>query len=1083
MATHKIGKLKFNLSKQGLAYKWGEGDVRRFNFGKKAPSTENEYDNYEEYPEDGYEDVGFDGADDQSYADYDEDYEAQPGDYDDGYGDDGYTGDEYDSGYAEEDYADGDYGQHYDESDYDDPAYDDQPYDEEGYDDGVYDESYDDGYAGGDYDEAYDEGDYDDQPYEDDGYDQSYDGEYDDPYSETDANEAYQDDYYGEGENSLLRYVDENNWVIYVLLILLPPLGIYLLWRSNRFEKIMRYGLSAASGVWMVIALILIFTGIFGGNGDVTRDKNLPLPSVAPSATVTATTVPTVAPSTSATVAPSATPIGGTTGGSNTTTGDATGSTEYVYSPASGLYYHSSNTCANIGAGVSTSRIPVEIAQSSRNQSACPLCYSGSGNGGTGSGQATTYYATRNGTYYHLDKTCSGMKTPSNYTKEAAEKAGKVACPVCVTKIQKTLDTNAVKIITSSTVDKSNITVYATKDGKHYHMTSDCSGMKGASKGSLKAALLAGKTACNTCCKAAGTTVYCTAGGTYYHLKSTCSGMKNALNVTLAEALVLGKARCTDCIKTSLTGGTSSGGNASSSDTVYVYGTKNGQYYHTDSDCTGMKDAQKYTLKSMILANREACPKCASSANTLVYAKKGGTYYHSYATCSGMEHATSGTMAEALAYGFKRCPKCWSGSTGSSTTTSAGVNTGSATKVYATQNGTYYHTVSDCSGMKKASQITLATAVSNGKTACPTCASAAKRMVYSTDGGTYYHTVSDCSDMKNAEKRTLQAALLLNQKACPECIGKASTGSNSGSGSASSGSSGTFKSGTSGIKVYATLDGKCYHTVKDCSGMKNASHITLETALNYGKDACTICVPSAARTVYATKSGKYYHASKSCAGSGAKSGTLGEAVAYGYDPCPYCVSKTSTSGTAVTTTYKSGTSGVKVYATINGKYFHREADCSGMKDASLVTLETAMNYGKTGCPECFASANKTVYAKGSSKYYHYDKSCAGSGALAGTLAKARALGMSPCTKCTTSGSSSGSSSSSGSIASTGKQYSATASTSVYIDLDGGNYYYHKSKNCSTTGTKNATKVTLQYVKDLGYKSCPYCEPPTSISNA
>jgi len=1046
MATHKLGKLKFNLSKQGLAYKWGDGEVHRLNFGKKQPSTENEYDNYEEYAEDEvYSDVGFDDEqayDEQAYAgEYDEAYEDEADGYGAGYAGDyaddpGYD-DGYDDGYADE--------EAYDEAGYDE-EYDEAAYDEEGYDDD-YADDYEDGYEG---------------EYED--YDDGYDGEYDDRYSDEDAGEAYDDEYYGEGENGFFQYVDENAWVMYLLLFLLPPLGIYLLWRSNRFENLIRYILTAASAIWFVIALILLFSGLFGGRGDEPVNV-VNLPSASPTVIATPVPTPTAVPVTEPEVSPSPTPLGGS---ANTGNSGTSGSSDYVYSPSSGLYYHSSNTCANIGAGVSTSRISVEIAQSSRNQSACPLCYTGSSN-------TTMYYATRGGTYYHADKNCSSMKNATTYTKQAAEKAGKKACPVCVTKIQKSLETEDVKIITSSTKDKSNITVYATKGGTYFHMTSDCSGMKGATKGSLKNALLAGKKACPTCCKVAATQVYCTEGGTYYHLKDNCSGMKNALNVTLAEALVLGKQRCKDCIKKSLTAGT---GSASSSNTVYVYGTKNGQYYHTVEDCSGMANAQKYTLKSMIVANRQACPKCASSAGTKVYAKQGGTYYHSYATCSGMSNATQGTMAQALAYGFKRCPKCWStgSSSSGSSTTSSGINTGSKTKVYATEGGTYYHTDKDCSGMKNASSITLATAAKYNKKPCPTCASAAKRTVYSTDSGKYYHTDSDCSGMKNAEKRTLQAALLLDQKACPECVGT-SSGASSSSGSSSSGN--TYKSGTSGVKVYATKEGTYYHTVSDCSGMKNASKITLETALNYGKKACTTCASNAARTVYATKSGKYYHASKSCAGSGAKSGTVGEAVAYGYDPCPYCVSKTSSSN-ASSDSYKSGTSGVKVYATINGKYFHRESDCSGMEGASLVTLETAMNYGKTGCPKCFSSANKTVYAKANSKYYHYTKSCAGSGALAGTLAKARALGMSPCSKCTSSSSSSGSSSS-GSISSTGKKYSAAANSSVYIDLSGSNYYYHKAKKCSTTGVSGATKVTLQYVKDLGYKACPYCEPPTSIS--
>ena len=56
----------------------------------------------------------------------------------------------------------------------------------------------------------------------------------------------------------LMRYVDENDWVTYVLLVLLPPLGIYLLWRRRRFELPIRWGVSAASAIWFVILLILL---------------------------------------------------------------------------------------------------------------------------------------------------------------------------------------------------------------------------------------------------------------------------------------------------------------------------------------------------------------------------------------------------------------------------------------------------------------------------------------------------------------------------------------------------------------------------------------------------------------------------------------------------------------------------------------------------------------------------------------------------------------------------------------------------------------------------------------------------------
>lgn len=1131
MATHSIGKLKFNLSKQGLAYRWGDGEIHRLFAGKSQADEINEEENYagygDGYAEDGYADPGYDDEYDDNAQDFDDDPGFDDGGYDDGYDDQGYE----DDGYA------------------DDPGYDDGYADGEGYDD---DPGYDDGYAD---DAGYDDG-YDDEVYDegDDGYDEG--GEYDDRYMDEDADGGYSeggygDDYYA-SESPLMRYVDENDWVTYLLLFLFPPLGIYLLWRRNRFDKPIRYAISAISAIWFIVALILLFHNLFGGASDTTTDATITL---APSATASAlnldgsagdldVTVDNLGSDADTdadsddtgddsgdsgssiivepTVEPSPTPL---TGGSEAS-GGAASSSAYVYSPATGLYYHSKSDCTNIDQGVSVSRVPKDVAENNRKQSACPVCI-----GAAADGDTTTYYATRGGTYYHVDRTCQGMTGATTYTKEAAERAGKTPCPVCILKTAQSLQSGAVKFITSSTTDRSNINVYYTKNGKYYHMTSSCSGMTGASRGSLKNALLAGKEACPTCCKAAGSSVYCTKGGEKYHLDKSCSGMTNAMEVTLAEAMVMGKKRCDVCIKAGALPTASQLAKQADemSDETYVYGTPKGQYYHTDEHCSGMANAQRYTLKSMLLQKRAACPICASASNTVVYAKEGGTYYHSYATCSGMTNATSGTMAQAIAHGYKRCPRCWSDtgsngtlSTGVASTTSAAANaTAANTYVYATQAGSYYHLTSGCSGMKNASRITLKQAINAGKKACPTCAGAANRKVYSTEGGKNYHSAPVCkeSGMKNGQARTLASALMMNQTACKYCIGKRSSGSSSKSSEKVSSktaqsikaaaaklkNSHTYKSGKSGIKVYARADGKYYHRRKNCSGMTHASRITLEQAMNYGKRACPTCCAKARRTVYATRGGKYYHYSKVHAGSGAKSGTLASALGYGYDPCPYCVSKTKSISRVAS--YKSGTSGIKVYTTAGGKYYHSRRTCSDMKNPSRVTLETAMNYGKKPCPKCMATASKKVYSSPADSYYHYYKLHAGSSAQAGTLAKARAMGKKLCPTCSkakTVGISTNdlkkaakAVSAAQKLSSTGistknaisyskalasqMKYSAPAGTKVYVDLKGKRYYYyHKSSSCSKAGMKKGTKITLEYAKEWGYKACPYCQPPTSV---
>ncbi len=1120
MATHALGNLKFNLSDKGLAWRMGDGKVHRLFGGKQAPADDEYVESIDPDGEEGYQDA-YDAQD----SDYSDDYE-----YED-HADDGYDADGYDDdGYGEDD-------------GYDDPGYDDGDYDDDRYDD-------DDGYVNDGYDDGYDS----DEGYDDEGYD--------DRYSDVDADD-YQEDAYDDEQGGLMRYVDENDWVTYLLLFLFPPLGIYLLWRRNRLEKPVRWGLTAASAIWFVVALILLLRGLFGGTGDAQTQPNITIPPVqvevtaAPVAddvtsidlggdTQTDDTVDTVDTSDTADTGDTATDFGGLTGAdtdveptatplASSANGSNANTASYVWSPASGLYYHSTNTCPSIEDGVQVWQVTKEIAENSRHQSPCPDCIGG--------GTTTTYYARPDGKYYHSDQTCSNMKNAQIYTLEAAQNEGKEACPVCVLKTQTSLDpaTNAgVQFVSSGTTDKSGIEVYATKGGEHFHVKSDCSGMQGASKGSLKDALLAGKTACPKCCPTAGNKVYCRSDSKSYHVDPNCQGMKNAKQITLAEAMVLGKEKCDVCIGSASASisenasGAESGKTVSltsaTGDKVKVYATQNGTYYHTNSVCSGMKDAQLYTLKAMLQAGKKACPTCASAANTKVYAAKGGKYYHSYATCSDMTNATSGTLAEALAAGLKRCTKCWdksgnavkastqtaSAKTGSSATatsasasssasgsqtattakqqkatTAASKATASNTYVYATKDGHYYHLSSSCGGMTGASRVTLKKAINAGKTACPICASTANRTVYSTSKGDHYHAASVCvpSGMKNGTKRKLSEALMLGQTACPHCLSSkkaAQTAQKTAEAvqeavqtAVRTGTN--YKSGKSGVRVYASLTGKYYHTKSNCPNLSGtANRVSLETALNYGKAACPECASTATRTVYATRGGKYYHASKACAGTGARKGTLASALAYGLDPCPNCVTHTAT----VTSSglYQSGTSGIKVYATAGSKYYHANSTCSGLTGASRVSLETALNYGKKACPVCLAAANHKVYAVPGGDYYHAYKAHAGSGAIAGTLATARAIGLKACPTCAKAlaGQLNPDNGGEPDAPVSTEYYPGLPDSSVYIDIGSANSYYHLGAKCSQAKFSGGTKVTLKYAIDWDYKACPYCNPPTSV---
>ena len=183
--------------------------------------------------------------------------------------------------------------------------------------------------------------------------------------------------------------------------------------------------------------------------------------------------------------------------------------------------------------------------------------------------------------------------------------------------------------------------------------------------------------------------------------------------------------------------------------------------------------------------------------------------------------------------------------------------------------------------------------------------------------------------------------------------------------------------------------------------------------------------------------------------------------------------------------FRSGTSGIKVYATASGAYYHSRKTCSGMTSPSRITLETALNYGKKACPTCMSVASKKVYSSLSDSYYHLYRVHAGSGASAGTLARAKAMGKKLCPQCArgiSTGISTRGSVSYGKAKASTVKYSASGTTKVYVDLEGKNYfYYHKSSRCSDMGMSGGTKITLQYAKDWGYKACPYCNPPTSVS--
>ena len=163
-----------------------------------------------------------------------------------------------------------------------------------------------------------------------------------------------------------------------------------------------------------------------------------------------------------------------------------------------------------------------------------------------------TYYATLNGRYYHTDEHCGGMQDAMPFTEAAARASAKAPCPVCIGGKADGLEDDPLGLC------------YTLPAGQYYHFRQDCSGMIGARVDTVRNAEAEGKQPCPVC---AGTEVevtpeptftpapeehgelpvYYTPQGNYYHGDALCCGMRNAEAHTLTEAVDDGKARCPVC--------------------------------------------------------------------------------------------------------------------------------------------------------------------------------------------------------------------------------------------------------------------------------------------------------------------------------------------------------------------------------------------------------------------------------------------------------------------------------------------------------------------------------------------------------
>ena len=580
-------------------------------------------------------------------------------------------------------------------------------------------------------------------------------------------------------------------------------------------------------------------------------------------------------------------------------------------------------------------------------------------------------------------------------TVDYAVSVGKTACPECMDGAS----TGNTGTTQTGNNNADGVYWYNPDGGTYYHKTSDCTGMKNAIQGSASAAENNGKLPCPTCLggESANAKFYATANGTWYHTKSDCTGMRNATRMTEATAIARGKTACPTCAGGVATGGNRvevNTGNTTGNNTTTVtqtttkfYSTTDGENFHSNQTCRGMKNATEVSAAEIAKRGQTPCPKCIGTSGTY-YSTVDGTYYHSKANCSGMKNATIVTLAMIKSRKQTACPECLNG------------KVDGTTYYWANANGSYYHSKSNCSGMKNAVKVTEDDAEDRGQTPCPTCVGS----VYGTEDGTYFHKDKTCSGMKDAVHMTIQAAEKSGKTACPKCI----TGVTPTPKPTATPKPGEDDADGS-LYYYATDDGKYYHRESDCTGMRGAKKVSEKTATARGQKPCPECIGS----VYATETGDHYHSDPECSGMrGAKLVTIDTAELRGQSPCPECLDGdgdapvTGNTGNAGNTT-GGNADDIMVYCTLTGRKYHSLQYCSGMAYAGEVPLSWALDPAYEPCTKCNAPKPGTVdedetmvYCTLGGQLYHADEHCSGMRkAVDVPMSWALDPGFTPCREC------------------------------------------------------------------------------------
>jgi len=329
-----------------------------------------------------------------------------------------------------------------------------------------------------------------------------------------------------------------------------------------------------------------------------------------------------------------------------------------------------------------------------------------------------------------------------------------------------------------------------------------------------------------------------------------------------------------------------------------VWHTSDGKYYHKASVCGSMSNAREHTLSSAISAGKKACPYCSPFEEKWAREKAptvfvgSDNYWHIRTGCESCTDTYTPMLLDEVrtSYRYAPCDACGSryyvNGMPSLNATATPVPGTAATDapvsaetvpqakkagdvlVWHTSNGKWYHKASVCGSMSNASQYTLSSAVSKGKTACPYCNPIDESWAAIEDEAAFvsaknvWHLDESCrSNTGDYTVMTLTAARADSSlAACTACGANRYTGSSAaktspteepqiGDAPAEDGLNlGSVVNGD--VLVYYSGNTSHYHRRNRCSSSTTTvfQPHTLMEALIEEKIACPLCNPPAPET-------------------------------------------------------------------------------------------------------------------------------------------------------------------------------------------------------------------------------------------